>query len=173
MNVMLGERKELKARRIKQLTVGLLILFVAGGSLGYFLRIDPEDSTHPLDIVQGTGTNVEGLQLVFVGPDELEVKWEETMGHALSCTQISGWIRNNSGQHTVRFKSIAGRIKNAAGDVIWEEKDLEFMERFGPGHNERYALGPNEYIDFMVFPLCTTEARKFELAVVEDEVIGS
>lgn len=172
MKSMLGARKERRTRIIKRLALCSLILFIAGGGLGYIISIDPEKSTKPLDIVRGTGTDQEGFQLVFNGPSELEVKWDEVMGHALSCTQISGWIRNNSTKDSVRFKSIACRVRNNSGDIIWDNPDIEFLDRYGPGQYEKFMLEPNEYIDFIVFPLCTTEASSFELVIVDAEVIG-
>lgn len=171
MKSMLGARKERKTRIVKRLVFCSLILLIAGGGLGYIISIDPDKSTKPLDIVRGTGTDTEALQLVFSGPSELEVKWDEVGGHALSCTQISGWIRNNSTNDSVKFKSIACRVRNNSGDIIWDNPDIGFLDRFGPGQYEKFILEPNEYIDFIVFPLCTTEASSFELVIVDAEVI--
>ncbi|MBT4511419.1 MAG: hypothetical protein HOC20_04310 [Chloroflexi bacterium] len=170
-NETLGEKKQRKARNIKRFALCSIILFVVGGGAGYMLTVNPDESTHPLDIVRGTGTNIEELQLMFIGPEELEIRWDDMTGHVLSCVRISGWIKNDSESKTVKFENVACRIKDEKGNIIWEDLDLEFLDRFGPGKYDRYTLGPHEYIDFSVFPICNRAAHVIELSVEEAAII--
>ena len=172
MNLTLGEKKQRKARNIKRFALCLVVLFIAGGGLGYLLTVNPDETTRPLEVVRGTGTDIEGMQLMFIGPEELEVRWDDVTGHALSCVRISGWIKNDSEKKIVKFENLACRVKDNKGNVIWEDLDLEFLDRFGPGKYDRYTLEPHEYIDFSVFPICNTSVHVFELSVENAEVIN-
>jgi len=160
---MLGEKKERRARKRKRFAVGLLILLVAAGSLGYVFSINPDKSTHPMDIVQGTGASLEGFQMVFSGPSELSVKWDKVIGQAWSIALVSGWVQNVSTK-TVKFQSLEYRVKDKDGNIVWEEQDSQFTGEI--------SLGPGEYIDFDVMPICKRAARIFELVAVGAEVIN-
>lgn len=158
----LGEKHQRRARKRKQFVLMAMVLVVGVGGTGYLFTIDPAESTHPTDIVQGTGVDWEGVQMVFLGPPELVVDWDEVIGQALSCTWVSGWIRNKSDREIVRFDSIFCRARDADGNVIWE---VPYMEDAGP-----FQLNPTEYLDFRVIPICTTETKVFELEIIDAEV---
>ena len=158
----LGERKTRRRRRRLQLEVFLLCCVICCSCVGYLFSLDPEDSTDPMDIVQGTGSDMEGFEVVYYGPSELKVKWDELFGQAWSIAYITGWIQNAS-TSIISFESILYRVKDKEGNIIWESKDDRFLSGF--------TMEPIEYFDFNVMPICKRPAQTFELVVEGAEVL--
>ena len=128
----------------------------------YVYGIDPDESAHPMDIVQGTGAYIEGYEMVYIGPDELQVRWDEVYGQAWSIAMVSGWTRNNSNT-IVKFDEIVYRVRSKDNTIIWEETDARFERGF--------ALQPMEYINFDIMPICNRPAKIFEIEIVGAQII--
>ena len=123
MDETIGAAARRKARRKKQLVIGLSVLLVVGALGGHFISADPTRSAGAMGIVRGTGGK---LETVFVGPPALEVVWESVIGQAWPVSLVQGRIRNTSNT-TVRFKGITYSVKDENGDVIWEETDPPYI----------------------------------------------
>ena len=119
----IGAAAQQRARRKKQLAIGLFALLAIGGLVSPFISTLLTQSGGPTAIVRGTGAE---LETVFVGPPELEVVWESVIGQAWSVSLVQGRIRNISNT-TVRFKGITYSVKDENGDVIWEETDERYI----------------------------------------------
>ncbi len=115
-----------------------------------------------MDIVQGTGIDMEGFEVVYYGPSELKVKWDELYGQAWSIAYVTGWVQNAS-TSIISFESILYRVKDKEGNVIWESKDDRFLSGF--------TMEPIEYFGFDVMPICKQPAQTFELVVEGAEVL--
>jgi len=115
-----------------------------------------------MDIVQGTGSDMEGFEVVYYGPSELKVKWDELFGQAWSIAYVTGWVQNAS-TSIISFESILYRVKDKEGNIIWELKDDRFLSGF--------TMEPIEYFDFNVMPICKRPAQTFELVVEGAEVL--
>ena len=159
----LGETKERRQRRRLQLEVFLLCCVIVSSCAGYLFSLDPEDSTDPMDIVQGTGSDMGEFEVVYFGPSELKVKWDEMIGQAWSIAYVTGWAQNAS-TSIISFESINYQVKDTEGNIIWEEKDSRFLRGF--------TLEPMEYFDFNVMPICKRPAQTFELVVEGADVHG-
>ncbi len=152
----LGELKQRSIRKRNLFVSVSIILLSVGVSLWFLFNTDPDESPDPLDFVQGTGVDMEGFQMVYEGPSELEVRWDEVIGQAWSIAYVSGWVRNTS-QEAVECRNIVYRVKDPDGNIMWEITD----ERFSGG----FDLQPGSYIDFDVLPICKRSAEIFELSV--------
>ncbi|MDY6911627.1 MAG: hypothetical protein SVM79_04640 [Chloroflexota bacterium] len=165
MKYTLGEIKEQKARKIKRIALGLFILVVIGGSIGYIYTKNPEQTQKPTDVAMGTGAQ---LETIFIGPSELEIKWDEVIGHAWSISLVSGWIVNKSTENkSIEFDSIWYSVQDQNGEVIWQTPDQLFWE-LGGGE-----LKPGDYHDFSVIPICRREAKSFVVSIeqIPDQVL--
>lgn len=136
------------------MAIGLLTLSIMVGGLIYLFG--PHKDADPMDIVQGTGADLGEYQFEYIGPSELEVRWDEATGEPWSPTWVKGWARNASDK-TVTFEKLVYRTRDEDGNIIWEEEDERFSEGF--------ALKPMDYITITIMPICKRPARLFELAV--------
>ncbi len=152
----LGERKERRRHWRHRLVFFILCCVVFFGCVGYLFSLDPEDSTNPMDIVQGTGSEMEEFEMLYSGPPELKIKWDDVIGQAWSIAYVTGWAQNVS-TRTIRFENIIYRVRDKDGNIIWEEED----DRVAGG----FTLEPIEYIDFDIMPICKRPAETFELVV--------
>ncbi|MCL0082300.1 hypothetical protein M1O14_01020 [Dehalococcoidia bacterium] len=159
MDETIGAAARRKARRKKQLVIGLSVLLVIGALGGHFISADPTQGAGAMGIVRGTGGK---LETVFVGPPALEVVWESVIGQAWPVSLVQGRIRNTSNT-TVRFKGITYSVKDENGDVIWEETD------------PRYIMGgviePLASIYFVIHPISRREGTTFQLLVRDAQVL--
>lgn len=150
----IGERKQRRAQRRRALAFGLCVLAIAVGGMVYLFS--PHEQADPMDVVQGTGADLGEYEFIYDGPSELEVRWDKAIGEAWSISWAKGWIRNVSAE-PVSFAALIYRVKDAQGNILWEEQDARFPEGF--------TLEPAAYINFDIMPICKRPARVFELAV--------
>jgi len=94
--------------------------------------------------------------MLYSGPPELKIKWDDVIGQAWSIAYVTGWAQNVS-TRTIRFENIIYRVRDKDGNIIWEEED----DRVAGG----FTLEPIEYIDFDIMPICKRPAETFELVV--------
>ena len=151
-----------RARRRKIGVVCFLVLMALAATAYFILSTDPTQGKGAMGIVRGTGAE---LEAVFVGPPELEVKWDidSTGGHAWSVSLIEGRIRNVSGK-TVMFRDIVYCVKDGGGQVIWEQSDGRFTDGG--------RLRPMEYFNFVSNPVTKRESKIFEVFVKDAVVLG-
>lgn len=158
----IGERRQRIARRKRQLVVAVLALCAATTAAVWVFSIDPEKSPRPIDIVQGTGGEMDKFTVRFVGPDGLRLRLDQITGKSWSISWVAGWIRNAS-PNTVRFDRIRYAVRDEANRILWEVEDPRFPSGF--------TLDPIDYITFDVMPVCSGRGTAFDVIVEGAEVI--